>query len=255
MNCRSLSLSLSLLSRSVTVIHKLLQREISFYKQVTGGFMPEVIAWEDESPVLILEDLSESEWPPPWESHRVEAVLSGLREVHSCDAHVPDYGELFTHRGWHEVADSPNEFLSLGLASEEWLETCLPKLLLARDSVVTEGSALLHFDIRSDNICFRNGHAIFIDWSNACLGNPELDTAFWLPSLQLEGGPKPAVVLPDAGDLASYVTGYFASRAGRPTIPEAPWVRKLQLDQLIVGLGWVTSELGLPEPDKWRAFC
>ena len=45
--------------------------------------------------------------------------------------------------------------------------------------------------MRSDNICFRDGGAIFVDWNWATFGNPLLDLAGWLPSLACEGGPKP----------------------------------------------------------------
>lgn len=227
-----------------------LHSEISVYRQLYGDFMAAVLAYdEEEPPLLILEDLSGNAWPPPWTTSRVDMVLDSLATIHKCQASVPEYREIFTHRGWHEVAAHPEAFLSIRVASESWMTKCLPALLEAHDRVEPEGKALVHLDVRSDNICFRDDWAVLIDWNNACTGNPDLDIAFWLPGLCHEGGPPPQDILADAGHLASYVTGYFASRAGLPDLPHTPLVRKLQKAHLITGLEWTVQELGLPEPD------
>ena len=227
-----------------------LQSEILVYRQLSGDFMAAVLDWaEEEPPLLILEDLTGNEWPPPWTASRVEMVLDSLATIHGSQASVPEYQDIFTHRGWHEVAANPEAFLSIRVASESWLTKCLPALLEAHDRVEPEGKALVHLDVRSDNICFRDDRAVLIDWNNACFGDPDLDIAFWLPGLCHEGGPPPQDILADAGHLASYVTGYFASRAGLPDLPHTPLVRKLQQAQLITGLQWTVKELGLPEPD------
>ena len=227
-----------------------LHSEISVYRQLSGDFMAAVLACdEEEPPLLILEDLTGNAWPPPWTASRVDMVLDSLAAIHGSQASVPEYQEIFTHRGWHEVAAHPEAFLSIRVASESWLTKCLPALLEAHDRVEPEGKALVHLDVRSDNICFRAGRAVLIDWNNACFGNSDLDIAFWLPGLRHEGGPPPQDILADAGHLASYVTGYFASRAGLPDLPHAPLVRKLQQAQLITGLQWTVQELGLPQPD------
>ena len=107
----------------------------------------------------------------------------------------------------------------------------------------------LHFDVRSDNICFRDGRAVLVDWNFACLGNPIADVAAWLPSLHAEGGPQPEEVLPEeAAELAALLAGYFSAQAARPPIPEAPHVRTLQLRQARTALPWAARALGLPPP-------
>jgi aminoglycoside phosphotransferase (APT) family kinase protein len=139
-------------------------------------------------------------------------------------------------------------FLRLHLCSHGWLDQALPILLAASEAVVLAGDALMHLDVRSDNLCLRGGQAILIDWNWAVIGNPELDVAAWLPSLHAEGGPAPEEILPDHGPLAALLSGYWASRAGLPPIPDAPRVRELQLMQLRVALPWAARALGLPEP-------
>jgi hypothetical protein len=76
-----------------------------------------------------------------------------------------------------------------------------------------------------------------------------VDVAVWLPSLRVEGGPEPWEVLPGAGELAAWLSGFFAARAGLPPPPTAaPTVRALQRAQLEVALPWAARELGLPRP-------
>jgi len=80
----------------------------------------------------------------------------------------------------------------------------------------------------------------------ACTGNGAFDVVCWLPSLHLEGGLAPWEVLPDAGDLAAVIAGFFASRAGLPPPSGAPTVREFQRAQAC--LPWAARELGLPAP-------
>jgi hypothetical protein len=88
----------------------------------------------------------------------------------------------------------------------------------------------------------------FIDWAAASLGNPRLDLGGWLPSLAFEGGPPPDDVLPDAPEIAAWVSGYFAARAGLPIIADAPFVRRVQREQLSTALPWAIRALKLSEP-------
>jgi len=228
-----------------------LRQEAEVLSLVRGPFAPELLAFEDgERPLLVLEDLSDGpHWPPPWRPGDVEAVLATLEEVAAL--RVDSLPRLEALPGWHEVADDPALFLSLGFASAGWLERALPELLAAQDGVDTSGDALLHADVRSDNLCIRDGRAVLVDWNHACLGHPELDVAAWLPSLALEGGPGPREV-GRADEFAAHVAGYFAALAGLPPPEGAPRVRGFQLAQLGVALPWACAVLGLEPPDLLR---
>lgn len=163
------------------------------YSLLRGApFMPRYLGWYDDGrhPVLALEDLSGAEWPPPWSGPRVDQVRACLDEVHAAPA--PDGtpraadDRLQLHDAWNEVARDPEPFLGLGLCSRAWLEASLPALANAAASAELDGEALLHFDVRSDNICFREGRALLVDWNWASVGNPLLDLVAWLPSLHAE---------------------------------------------------------------------
>jgi hypothetical protein len=110
----------------------------------------------------------------------------------------------------------------------------------------------VHFDVRSDNLCFLDDRCILIDWNFACRGNGDVNIATWLPSLEAEGGPRPESILPDAREFAASMSGYWAWRAGQPPPANAPHLRQVQLAQLRSALAWAIRELGLPPVDGER---
>ena len=226
-----------------------LRVEHRMYSQTDAPWLPGFLGWDDDgnSPILILEDLSRSHWPPPWKPGNVDAVLRALDEVSRT---TPPEGtpviDTVRMSGWFDVEKNPAEFLNLGFCTSEWLEESLPELLDAEASAPMEGDEFLHLDIRSDNLCFVGDRAVIVDWNLVCIGNSLLDVAFWLPSLHAEGGPKPEEVSPESGVFAGAISGFFASRAGQPVIPYAPRVRDVQLQQLGTALPWAARVLGLP---------
>lgn len=226
-----------------------LRREHEVYAHLAGSFMPELVGFDDDGvrPMLVLEDLSHGDWHPSWPPERVRAVREALSEL-AAAAPPPNTGpvretfaELFGR--WSEVEREPGPFLSLGLRSREWLERRLPVLIAAADSAPVDGSALLHLDVRSDNLCIVGGRAKLVDWNWASLGNPDLDVAAWLPTLAVEGGPKPWQMLEGAGALAAWIAGFWAAVAGLPPPATAPTVREAQRRGLAVALDWVDREL------------
>ena len=221
------------------------------YRSLRGSFLPVVLGFDDdgERPALALEDLSRADWPPPWTDGRVAAVLDALATIGRTPP--PDHlarQELDLGADWRDVAVDPGPFLALGICSASWLEFALPILIAAAAEAPLVGDALVHMDVRSDNLCFRDGRAIVIDWNHARIANPDVDIAFWLPSLHAEGGPQPETILPDAPALAAWVAGYFCARAGNAPLPEAPHVRPLQVEQSRTALPWAARALGLPPP-------
>lgn len=216
-------------------------------------FMPALLGLDaGDPPLLVLEDLRAAHWPPPWDEAGIAAVRETLRQV---AATVPPdvIPPVDTHRdrlvlGWAEIEAEPARFLSLGVCSPEWLAGALPTLRQASETAPIDGDALLHLDVRSDNLCIAERGAVLVDWNHASIGNPDLDVAAWLPSLTLEGGPAPDELLPAAGGFAALLAGFFGSRAGLRAPPTAPHVRAFQLAQLRVALPWAARELDLEPP-------
>ncbi len=233
--------------------------EAAVYTRLQAPFIARLLAWEDgparadEYPFLVLEDLSAAFWPPPWTPQRIERVRAMLAVV--AATRLPGLPaleeETEIYDGWQRVAADPAPFLSLGLAGPDWLERALPALLALDCRAALRGEALVHCDVRSDNICLRGEQAMLIDWNLPLHGSPLADLAFWLPSLQLEGGPPPESILPDAPAFAAIISGYMAARAGLPIIPDAPRVRAIQYAQLRCALPWAVRALQLPPPSTY----
>jgi len=229
-----------------------LRREAAMYRWLsTASFAASLLAWRDGArPILVLDDLGDAHWPPPWRPGDVDVVLATLGAVASTPP--PDWlaplALTSVVRGWQDVAADPEPFLGIGWTDAQWLERSLPVLMSAAWACPVDGTELLHMDVRSDNICLVGAQAVLVDWNVAAVGAACIDVAFWLPSLAAEGGPLPGAVLPDAPNEAAVVAGFFAARAGLPVIPAAPRVRAVQLQQLRPALAWACGELGLSLP-------
>jgi len=224
--------------------------ELRLYESVHGFFMPRLLGFDEaDPPLLVLEDLSDGRWPPSWDEGDVASVRESLEAVWATPP--PDWvPSVLDERdelagGWAELARDPTPFLGLGLCSSSWLDASLPVLREASESAPLDGDALLHLDVRSDNICLTDRGAVLVDWNLVHRGNPDLDLAAWASSLRLEGGPTPEELLPDGGRLAAVLAGFFAARAGLPPPPTAPRVREFQRAQLEVALAWACRELDL----------
>jgi len=233
-----------------------LRLEHTNYEALSGrSYLPSLLGWDDdgEEPALVLEDLSAASWPPPWTASMPVAVLATLDAVQATPPPAA-IDESFERRiwriadGWRPLRTDPGGALGLGTFDEVWLRANIDELERAADAAILTGDALLHCDVRSDNLALVDGRAILVDWNWAARGAPVLDLAAWLPSLHQEGGPPPWTLLPDQGPLASLLAGYFLYNAGKEPIPQAPHVRQLQLDQGVVALSWACRELGLPSP-------
>lgn len=233
-----------------------LREEHLVYSQVSGPFIPKLLGWDDDGaapPMLVLPDYGDAFDAPPWTDERVAAVHETLRLLRDTapPPNLPGVERFDEMRGrWGAIAADQAAFLSVGLCSPAWLEANVGALQAAAHSAPMTGESLLHFDVRSDNIAFAEGRAILVDWNWSSRGNPALDLAAWLPSLQAEGGPAPDELYDGPPELIALVAGVWASGVGLPPPPTAdPSMRATQLAQLRTALPWACRALGLPEPE------
>ncbi|MBW3624048.1 MAG: aminoglycoside phosphotransferase family protein [Armatimonadetes bacterium] len=231
---------------------KWLRQEYQIYSAVSRAFMPKLMGWEDgDRPLLLLEDLSRAHWPPPWNRSQVNAVLHMLEQLHATPppSGVPRLTDVWPNPSyWPRIAEDPTPFLGLGLCSPVWLEKALPALIEAEGSAQLDGEELTHLDVRGDNLCIHRERAILVDWNWACIGNGTIDIVGWLPSLALEGGPKPEEVLSGERELAALLAGYWGHQSTLPPPHPDSDLRTFQRAQLGIMLPWAARELGLPEP-------
>lgn len=64
-----------------------LRTERLIYDAVCQPFMPTFLGAHDDSgsTLIVLEDLTDAEWPPPWSRDRVDAVLAALHALHRTE--------------------------------------------------------------------------------------------------------------------------------------------------------------------------
>jgi len=232
-----------------------LRLERNAYEALAGSpFLPRLLGWDDDGaePALVVEDLSNATWPPPWTHSSIGAVTATLDAIRTT---LPPptidrpFGEMFDiTEGWEPLLQDPGRAIALGVVDRKWFERHAETLHRAAREARLVGDSLLHGDVRSDNLCIRDGNAVLVDWNWACRGAGDLDLLAWLPSLAHEGGPPPWSLAPGHGEIASLLAGFFLEHAARAPIPQAPHVRRLQLDQGVVALRWACVELGLPQP-------
>jgi hypothetical protein len=214
-----------------------------------------------EFPVLITEDLSHAYWPAShagvtWREGDIDRVLDAVQEMAttSPSPELPALGTEAPTRGWPALLENPAEFLALGLCPLEWLNRHGAALKEAESGLNRRGNALVHGDVRSDNLCLLPDRVVFVDWSNAGRGNPDTDLAELLPTLHLEGGPRPYDLMPAAAPWAAWQAGHLAARALGGKLyeggaqPAPAWLVRVLIRLARINLIWAADCLGLPHP-------
>lgn len=221
---------------------------------------------------LLLEDVGPA-GVPPWTRAKALAAVRSFAAFHARTHGRPLPRWLPRHRLWAPFAQFWGDLEKKGLGGSaalagrrrreagRWLGAALPVLRRAAERLARARPpyALLHVDVRSDNVRLDGALLRMFDWPNACVGPVEFDVVAFLQAIAAEGGPSPEDLLheyerrlalrPDVLDSsASAVAGYFAVRAWQPPIPGLPRVRSIQRRQLKASLPWAARRLGLPEP-------
>lgn len=243
----------------------LARREVA----VAAALPPEVPAprllWSDDDGtwvILAFEAVHGRSPEQPWRAPELARVLTTLGELAATRPLVPDVLRPVTltmetaFRGWRTIATAPRpeHVEAAGLHGERgaWVLAHLDELAEWESgwSAAAVGTALMHGDLRADNVLLDSTHTWLVDWPHAAVGAPWLDLAFMLPSVGMQGGgdadelfwahPVSAGVAPEAlRSVLAALAGYFAYGSVQPAPVGIPNLRRFQQAQAAVTLDWL----------------
>jgi len=206
---------------------------------------------------LVFEDVPGHEPALPWRKDELGRVLDAVSELASALTPAPlavrplaeGFGGLF--RGWRLLAEAGG-----GQALDPWGDSQLADLaeLESGWAEASGGETLLHADIRADNILLTPERLVFVDWPHASLGAAWIDLLAFLPSVAMQGGPKPWEVF-DAHPVSraaapervnavlAALAGFFVQHGALPPPPGLPTLRDFQRAQGVEALAWLRRRL------------
>lgn len=232
-----------------------IEREASIIDAVGAEYMPRYYgsATVDEWAVLVLEDLSGAEWPPPYPDDG-DALLETVAHVAatpppSALERRPVERPYGTY--WQRIAADPDPVLANGSFSAAWLEAALPVLDAAESEARLAGDDLIHDDVWAGNTCYAERGALLIDWAGASIGDHRVDLAYAVLSIRSSGVVPPRIEFPGEAAYAALLAGANAFQAARPVNPLIAHEAELRegwLYDLDFALAWVSELLDLAPP-------
>lgn len=199
-------------------------------------------------------------WPDPRRPDDLERLVSLTVELSHFDpcpiARLPrrvDDRETFGR--WADTGPSAVDLGSYGHALIDNLDRI--RGVAADWSAAMDGTALLHGDLRPDNVVTTDVRAFAVDWPAACTGAAWSDALLMIPALTLmRGAPDPSQFLeqhpllcevdPAAVDAAlAAALGYFVTSSLQPPPPGLPTIRAFQRAQADSVLAWLVRRWGL----------
>lgn len=228
----------------------------------TGVPAPRLLHVHDDGHwvVLVFEDVDGRQPDEPWTSGDLDIVMPaiaalGRSATPTQTQRLASVGDK--HRsifdGWRRLARGDGDLTVLPSWVGSRVDT-LAEVEAEWDRAAT-GDALLHADLRADNILIRPDRSVvFVDWPSACRGAAFVDPLFMLPSIGLGGGPRPEAVIErfgllDGVDEGTFVAvfaavcGYFCRASQDAAPPGLSALRAFQRAQADVGLDWLRTAL------------
>ncbi|HEV2891967.1 MAG TPA: hypothetical protein VGX28_16455 [Frankiaceae bacterium] len=235
--------------------------ELYRHEVVVQGWLPRVPwtpallgSWDDGDWVaLAYEYVDAPTVPVPWSASSLAAVAALVRTMHAslgpAPASAPPVSQsLEGGDAWRRWASSgPPE------GAPEWAVTHLDALagLEAGFAAASDGAALLHMDLRHDNLLVRGPDVWVVDWPWAARGAAWVDAVLLAVTVELYGGPPAPTVLPAccaepvpvealAAVLAA-LSGYFVPHGMLPAPPGLPYLRAVQARQGEITAAWLDT--------------
>ncbi len=246
------------------------RREIKIASQLPAdhhGEFPRLLWTCDDGDwvVLIFENVEGRTPLLPWKEEELLRVLSAITELSNSLTPSPIVDAISVAEQFKDDFNSWRTFEMWNKnplkVFEPWCERNLDRLkrLEEKWEAASVGDTLVHSDIRADNILLaeKEGKVVFVDWPWACLGAKWLDLVLFLPSVAMQGGPKPWEIFdshalgkgvdPDlVTPVVAALAGFFIRLGNKPPEPGIPNLREFQLGQGETALEWLKVRTGWP---------
>ena len=214
-------------------------------------------AYDDgEWVALVFDDIEGRPPRLPWARSELERVLATLSEMADAltpspvDAAVAGVRLAPIFHGWSSFAAAsvpPPADVEGHLDELVALEAAFPEAIA--------GDALVHLDVRADNLLLTDDRVFVVDWPWASVGAPWIDLVAMLPSVAMQGGPPPETVWrthpfarrADADQVDAFlaaVAGMFSWQGALPPSPGLPTLRAFQSEQGVHARAWLAARRG-----------
>ncbi|HVX43605.1 MAG TPA: phosphotransferase [Mycobacteriales bacterium] len=213
---------------------------------------------EDYGWIVLAFEFADGRIPSPTRPADLEAMLETYARLAEVLDPSPLPLETFESR-WNGRFDEWSGSDVDGIGERfSWAGANLPLITKTAENwrIAVRGNALVHGDLRADNMILTTSGMLVVDWPESCIGAPWLDLVLALPSLAMfANGPDPEDVVRthpvtaavDPGHLDAVVAalaGFFAVNSLRPPPPGLPTLRRFQHDQAEVALAWLRQRVG-----------
>ena len=200
----------------------------------------------------------------PWRPDDLVRVLAALDRLAGTAPVQPNALEPVTRTlaghltGWRSLAQEPSEYLHGAAAAGgevgAWVLAHLDELVRLEEQWpgAAAGDALVHGDLRADNVILAADRCWLVDWPHAALGAPWLDLVLMLPSVAMQGGGDPGTIFRSqrvsAGvdddrlrAVLAALAGYFTYSALQPAPRGIPNLRAFQGAQAFRTIAWLRT--------------
>ena len=229
-----------------------LRREAAVYSSVDAEFLPRFYGWDESAAVLVIEDLSNALWTPPFPD-RGTGIFESLEKLADVEppASLGPYMNRRFYEGnpaWQIVKGDPVPFLDLGLCQPRWFERSVDALIDSERQVDYSGDNLVHGEVGVGNLCYSNRGVLLVDWGYASRANRWLDVAGAIVEVRIQTGETPDLYCDGAASWAAANSGAMAHQAPQPipsTLRPDPGLREAQKVILRHSLEWAVETIPL----------
>jgi aminoglycoside phosphotransferase (APT) family kinase protein len=200
--------------------------------------------------VLVFQDIEGVPPREPWRLTELGRVLDATVELAAALDPAPVSGPTLAQRlgkvfqGWHQLGAST--------WPDPWTRRHYARLaeLEAGWTAAAAGTALIHADLRADNVLLAADRVWFVDWAHGAVGAPWFDVVFMAGSVIMHNGRAGQDLLdnhladrdaaPEAVLSALVATiGFFLHQSTLPAPVGLPTLREFQRAQGEAALGWL----------------